>query len=118
MQKKFPSYSSRRKTIRIKYYRFADDWILFTNASKEMTQVFYEKLSEWISINLNLNLSPTKTLITNLVGYSKEGAKFLGFELSKQKHFKIAHIDQFIRKKLEPLNRTKITIIPRPSAQA
>ena len=81
----------------------------YSNASKERTKTFYEKLDEWIQQNLNLKLSPTKTLITNLVGYSIEGAKFLGFELSKQKHFKIAHIDQYIRKKLEPLNRTKIT---------
>jgi RNA-directed DNA polymerase len=109
MQKQYPAYSARKRTIRIKYYRFADDWILFTNASKERTKTFYEKLDEWIQQNLNLKLSPTKTLITNLVGYSIEGAKFLGFELSKQKHFKIAHIDQYIRKKLEPLNRTKIT---------
>jgi hypothetical protein len=58
----------------------------------------------------------TKPLITNLVGYSKEGARFLGFELSKQKHFKIVHIDQFIRKKLEPLNRTKITLTPRSTS--
>jgi hypothetical protein len=48
LQKKYPSQSMRRKTIKIKYYRFADDWILFTNASKEMTQAFYEKLDEWI----------------------------------------------------------------------
>jgi hypothetical protein len=115
MQKQYPAYSARKRTIRIKYYRFADDWILFTNASKARTQTFYEKLDEWIQQNLNLKLSPTKTLITNLVGYSIEGAKFLGFELSKQKHFKIAHIDQFIRKRFDPLNRTKITKIPRPT---
>jgi retron-type reverse transcriptase len=115
MQKKYPSYAAHKRTIRFKYYRFADDWILFTNASKARTQIFYEILDDWIQQNLKLKLSPTKTLITDLVGYSIEGAKFLGFEFSTQKRFKIAHIDQFIKKRIDPRNKTKIAKIPRQS---
>ena len=73
-------------------------------------------MDEWILENLKLKLSPTKTLITNLVGHSIDGAKFLGFELSKQKRFKIVHIDKSYRITTAPLNRKKRTKISRTNS--
>lgn len=80
-QKITPNLSLGRQTIRYTYIRYADDWILTTNASLEQTTIFKEMFAKWIKENLALDLSETKTKITPLTKKQFK-AHFLGFSLS------------------------------------
>lgn len=77
IQKRTPTFKLSRQTIRFHYIRYADDWILFTNASLERTIDFKNMFTEWLTNNLKLSLSPAKTKITDL---TKEHGNFLGFQ--------------------------------------
>lgn len=72
------SATTNKKVLRIHYFRYADDWILLTNGSKEIGTALKNKISQFLTNNLGLKLSPTKTLITDI---TKNSAKFLGCEL-------------------------------------
>lgn len=71
----------RKKILRFTYTRYADDWILTTNASKSRTEEFKNLFSDWIKENLLLELSESKTKITNLL-FNINKIKFLGFNLA------------------------------------
>jgi retron-type reverse transcriptase len=76
--------SSTDKTkveIRFFYVRYADDWILLTNGSKAVAELIKSKISDFLLNELKLKLSPSKTLITDII---KEPAHFLGFEIRGQ----------------------------------
>lgn len=73
-----PSLNTESKTIRIIYTRYADDWIIFTNCNKNFAKGIKIDIQNWLSNNLKLTLSPTKTKITNLC---VDSAKFLGFSI-------------------------------------
>jgi len=92
LQKITPRLNLSRKIIRFTYTRYADDWIFSTNASEKYTKRFKELFSNWIEKNLNLELSPIKTKITNLTNKQSEKCHFLGFNLAyysnKGKHIK------------------------------
>ena len=60
------------------YTRYADDWIILTNANEYHCQYIKKKLSEWLNENLNLELSIEKTKITII---EEKIATFLGFTL-------------------------------------
>ena len=68
----------KKKVINIKYYRYADDWILFLRGPISTAKILKKRIKEWLENNLKLELSPEKTLITNL---RKDKARFLGFEI-------------------------------------
>lgn len=72
------SATVNKKVLRIYYFRYADDWILLTNGSKEIGITLKNKISQFLTSELGLKLSPTKTLITDITSNS---AKFLGCEL-------------------------------------
>lgn len=86
---KTPHTDKRRATIRIHYVRYADDWILFTNGAFETTKEIKEKIEKFLKKELKLELSPEKTLITNL---KKKSAKFLGFSLKFIKNYRIKSV--------------------------
>jgi len=65
-QKKIPTFALSRQKIRIFYQRYADDWVFFTNASKERTLEWKELFTKWIKNNLELDLSPEKTKVADL----------------------------------------------------
>lgn len=67
-----------KRQLRFFYVRYADDWILLTNGSKQIGEMLKEKISQWLEENLGLKLSPEKTLVTDI---TRQPAKFLGFEL-------------------------------------
>jgi hypothetical protein len=85
-QKKVPTFSLSRQEIRFFYQRYADDWVFFTNASKERTLEWKGLFTKWIKDNLELELSPEKTKVADL----REGdlVKFLGFQLMREKRRK------------------------------
>lgn len=66
------------RIIRIFYTRYADDWIILTNADRPICLQIKDKVTQFLNDNLGLKLSEKKTLITNI---TKSPAKFLGFEI-------------------------------------
>jgi group II intron reverse transcriptase/maturase len=70
-----PSKSQTDKKIR--YIRYADDFIIGVNGSKKDCQQIKQQLSEFISQNLKMELSEEKTLIT----HSNTYARFLGYDI-------------------------------------
>ncbi|MGQ2957956.1 reverse transcriptase domain-containing protein [Agrobacterium sp.] len=75
---KTPSLNVSKQLIRFHYVRYADDWIIFTNAKKTINIYLRNKISAFLKDYLKLQLSLEKTKITPL---KKESAKFLGFSI-------------------------------------
>lgn len=66
--------------IRLKYVRYADDFVIFIDGNKELAYDVKDKITVFLKEKLNLELNADKTLITNL----KAGrVKFLGYEIVK-----------------------------------
>jgi group II intron reverse transcriptase/maturase len=72
---KTPSKSQTDK--RIRYIRYADDFLIGVNGSKEDCQEIKQALSEFIRKTLKMELSEEKTLIT----HSNTPARFLGYDI-------------------------------------
>ena len=66
---------------RLRYIRYADDFLLGYVGSKREAVRIKEELTEWISDNLNLKLNDEKTLITHA---GTQPARFLGYDLQAQ----------------------------------
>lgn len=79
---KSPTILPNTKLTKIRYYRYADDWILFVDGSRILPILIKNKIQTWLKTYLNLELSSEKTLITNL---HKSFAHFLGFGIKVQK---------------------------------
>ncbi|HDR3888976.1 TPA: group II intron reverse transcriptase/maturase [Bacillus cereus] len=62
---------------RIKYVRYADDFIIGINGSKEDCQKIKQKIKDFLETQLKLELSDEKTLIT----HSSKYAKFLSYNI-------------------------------------
>lgn len=72
---------------RLRYIRYADDFILgFTGPKAEAIEI-KRKIGEWLQDNLKLTLSEEKTLITHA---STEAARFLGYTIESR------HVDDRI----------------------
>ena len=69
-----------RKTLFFSYTRYADDWIVITNANERTCQEMKKLIAELLKEKLKLNLALDKTSITDL---KKKPAKFLGFTLKR-----------------------------------
>ncbi|MHB8629099.1 MAG: HNH endonuclease [Aggregatilineales bacterium] len=65
--------------IKVKYCRYADDFIVMIIGSKQLAEQIREEIRAFLE-TLSLVLSPEKTLITNL---SDRRVRFLGYELAK-----------------------------------
>ena len=83
---------------RLKYIRYADDFILGVKGSKEDCLWLKRKLSKFISGTLKMELSEEKTLIT----HSNEYARFLGYDVRVRRCAVIKHGG--------PGNKTKRTL--------
>ena len=55
-----------RAKRRFTYIRYADDWIILTNASKLTIDTLKIEISTWLMENLDAELSLEKTLTTDL----------------------------------------------------
>jgi group II intron reverse transcriptase/maturase len=66
---------------RIKYIRYADDFIIGVIGSKEECQLIKKDISNFLKEKLSLELSDEKTLIT----HAGDRAKFLGYEIFVRK---------------------------------
>jgi len=65
--------------IRIKYLRYADDWIIGVGGSKQLAESIKREVKEFLHITLKLRLSEEKTHITHA---KDEEAHFLGVTLA------------------------------------
>lgn len=79
-KRNIPYYDPNRKKLRFVYLRYADDWIILTNASKHIMEEIKLDVKNWLwtERKAKLSLAEKKTNITDM---RKESAKFLGFEL-------------------------------------
>ncbi len=66
--------------IKVKYTRYADDFIVSIIGSKELARMIRQKISEFLTEELKLELNLEKTVITNL---GENRVKFLGYEIAK-----------------------------------
>ena len=62
---------------RIKYVRYADDFLIAVKGSKEDCLEIKRRLAEFISNRLRMELSEEKTLVT----HSSQCARFLGYDI-------------------------------------
>jgi len=92
------SSDPKKKILKLLYVRYADDWILLTNGDKEIGKRLKDKIATFLKEELELDLSDTKTYITDI---TKSPAKFLGFQLKHPKRGPI------IRKKVTDKNSKK-----------
>lgn len=66
--------------IRITYVRYCDDFVICISGNKLLASKIKEDITEFLKVELKLELNSEKTLITNL----KNGrARFLGYEFTK-----------------------------------
>lgn len=87
-RRKFPSIDTHDATYRrLRYVRYADDFILGFTGTKEEAEGIKGKIKGWLRDNLKLDLSEEKTLITHA---STERARFLGYDLT------IRHADDYL----------------------
>lgn len=64
---------------RLRYVRYADDFLLGFAGTKDEALVIKSKVRDWLREHLKLELSEEKTLITHA---GTEAARFLGYEVS------------------------------------
>ena len=66
--------------VRVKYYRYADDWIVAVIGDKWLAEDIKSGIRFFLKTELKLELNEDKTLITNL---RDRNVRFLGYEISK-----------------------------------
>lgn len=66
---------------RVKYVRYADDFLVCVIGSKKLAEDIRLEIKQYLSEKLRLELNLEKTLITNLS--DKERVRFLGYEIAK-----------------------------------
>jgi len=110
-----PSYD-RSEEISLVYTRYADDWILGISAPLNLVKDLKEKIQEWISQNLKLQLSPEKTKITNI---RRTYVAFLGYYIylrSKNRFIKITKVltkvNNFFHTQTRRTTSSKFYVIP------
>lgn len=92
---------------KLKYVRYADDFLIAVKGSKEDCKMIKQRLSEYISNHLNMELSEEKTLIT----HSSEYARFLGYDICVRRCQKIKRIGNK-HTKMRTLNGSVELLIP------
>ena len=66
--------------IRVRYVRYADDFLVLVNGDKALTLTLKTEIGEFLKDKLNLELSEEKTLVTHL---SSNNVRFLGYVIGK-----------------------------------
>jgi retron-type reverse transcriptase len=74
--------SQKKRKLFFSYTRYADDWLILTNADINTCNIIKSKIAEWLKTELKLTLTPEKTLVTNL---RTDAVKFLGFSFKYSK---------------------------------
>ena len=101
---KTPSKSHTDK--KIKYVRYADDFLIAVNGSREDCVEIKRKLAEFIGGTLKMELSEEKTLIT----HSSEYARFLGYDVRVRRDGKIKRVGKLKQSKRTLSNRAELAV--------
>lgn len=101
---KTPAKSQTDK--KIKYIRYADDFLIGVNGSREDCVAIKRKLTEFIGQTLKMELSDEKTLIT----HSNEYARFLGYDVRVRRDAKIRRIGKLNRAKRTLSNKAELVV--------
>lgn len=81
-RRNIPSINTKNAEYRrLRYVRYADDFLLGFTGSKEEAIEIKAEIGQWIKANLKLDLSQEKTLITHA---STNFARFLGYDVKVQ----------------------------------
>lgn len=79
---KTTSMKANSKTIRFAYSRYADDFVIITNATIIKLEKVKEYITKWLNDELYFILDQEKTLMIDL---NKSKAKYLGFTILRKK---------------------------------
>lgn len=91
---------------KIKYVRYADDFLIGVNGSMEDCREIKRKLSEYISNTLKMELSQEKTLIT----HSNESARFVGYDVRVRRNSDIKKSGNHTQRTLSQIVELKIPL--------
>lgn len=91
---------------KIKYVRYADDFLIGVNGSREDCVEIKHKLAEFIGETLKMELSAEKTLIT----HSNEYARFLGYDVRVRRDTKIKCVGKMKHPKRTLSNKSEIVV--------
>nr|YP_009492282.1 hypothetical protein [Pseudopediastrum sp. CL0201VA]AWI68862.1 hypothetical protein [Pseudopediastrum sp. CL0201VA] len=106
-QKSLKSRTKSRQTIRFWYTRYADDWLLLSNADYPRMVEWKSLFTKWISEKLQLAVSEEKTKITEI--RKGDRAKFLGFSITRAKGTKLINMGLYKKTRTDILSRIKYT---------
>lgn len=101
---KTPAKSQTDK--RIKYIRYADDFLIGVNGSREDCVEIKRKLTEFIGQSLKMELSDEKTLIT----HSNEYARFLGYDVRVRRDTQVKCVGKLNHTKRTLSNRAELVV--------
>jgi group II intron reverse transcriptase/maturase len=101
---KTPSKSQTDK--KLKYIRYADDFLIGINGSQEDCQWVKSKLAKFIGNSLKMELSDKKTLIT----HSNKYARFLGYDVRVRRNGKTKRDGKLKYTKRTLSNNTELVI--------
>ena len=90
---------------KLKYVRYADDFLIAVNGSKEDCEWIKAQLTEFIRNTLKMELSQEKTLIT----HSNETARFLGYDVRVRRS---REVKPWKNSKQRTMNQTVELLIP------
>jgi len=77
--RKLPSLDPKDPNfVRVRYVRYADDWVVGVTGPKHLAEEIKEKVRQFLTAKLDLTLSEEKTVITNA---RTSDAKFLGYRI-------------------------------------
>ena len=97
-----------RDYIKVKYTRYADDFVVMISGSKDIAEQIRSAIRAFLHQELALELSVEKTLITNL---SNRRVRFLGYEIAKT-HENTAITKDTLGRKKRTANKTIQLLVP------
>lgn len=83
---------------RMKYVRYADDWMIGIIGTNQDADKIKELAIKWFKENLDLELSDEKTHVTNI----EKGVKFLGYEIYKLRSMDRKSINGKLQLRVDP----------------
>jgi group II intron reverse transcriptase/maturase len=95
--------------IKVKYVRYADDFLVLIIGSKALAEQIREEIRDFLEHGLSLVLSPEKTVITHL---QDQRVRFLGYEIAKSRE-DTQLTENTLGVKMRSANETIQLLVPR-----
>lgn len=109
-KKRNTRYTDHTRTkLKMIYTRYADDFIIVTNAPRHILLKMKAMLADWLKTNLLATLSDEKTLITDL---RRTEGHFLGFELRMKNTRRVANLTVQGKKQTKRTTGWQMTVLP------